>query len=135
VTLTLPDTPNLCPSRTDISTLHTHTRCACRSLRGTFESVSRQSVQLYMRRVEWMLRRVGERRLKRVKKTEKDEQRERDRGKTTKRHVFIWQQYGILMTGQSRRISRVEISIFLVRHYSQIVREILSNFAHCSPKL
>jgi hypothetical protein len=156
VTLTLAVTTNLCPCRTDVSTLHkqflpcrrararartharTHTRSACRSVLGSFESVSRQSVQLYIRRVEWMLGRVGERRMKRVKKTEKYEERERQgRPQSDKYFLFvsIWQPYGILMTGQSRRISRVEISTYLVRLYSQVVREVLSHFADCSPKL
>ena len=35
-----------------------------------------------------MLGRSGERRMKRVRKTDKDEERERDRGETTKRQIF-----------------------------------------------
>ena len=66
---------------------------------------------MYMNMVEWMLGRVGERRMDKVKKTEKDEERERE---IEKRQIFpfvpIWQPFSILMTGQSRWFSRVENS-------------------------
>jgi len=45
--------------------------------------------------------------MKGIRKTEKDEERDTDRGNITKRQIFfylvsIWHTSGILMTGQSR---------------------------------
>ena len=69
-------------------------------------------------------------RMKRVRKTEKDE--ERDRGNTTNLQILlnfvsIWQPSGILMTGQSRWISRFESSSLpMTTLFSSKVRILIS---------
>jgi hypothetical protein len=78
LTLTLPDTPNLCPSRTDISTLHKQflQRSVCLSFCTWVFGVCVVSISSAF---------YGERRMKKVKKTERQRERERQRAK---RQIF-----------------------------------------------
>ena len=72
----------------------------CRFVLGSVASIVSA---LYVRREEWMLGRVGERRMRRVRKTEKDEERETEGAKHFL-FVFIWDIYDRpVSVDQSRR--------------------------------